>query len=351
MNTFAPQSAAVAAAWPQPSPFVPRRVLRNGHLMTIFAWASRRRFVALPVAEARLIRVSDDTQVLAHCYWQPDRSACPTLVALHGLEGSSAVHYMRGLAAKSHAAGWNVVLLNQRNCGGTEHLTPGLYHSGLTGDPWAVMHTLQQSDALGDFAVVGYSLGGNLAAKLAGEAEDVGRGVSVRAVVAVCPTIDLDVCVRAIERRANIAYQFNFVRNLRSRMRRKAALWPGRYDLAPLDRIWTIRAFDDAYTAPHHGFGDAATYYHRASALRVIDRIRIPTLILTAADDPFVPVAQFSRPEVQDNPHLRIVVSPHGGHCGFVGPARDGDGYWAETEAVRFVSAITSPSDRAPAGM
>ncbi len=238
-------------------PFVPRPRLRNGHLMTVFAWARRREFPGLPVPEARLFQVSADTQVLARCYWQPDRTARPTLIALHGLEGSSEVHYMRGLAAQAWHRGWNAVLLNQRNCGGTEDLTPGLYHSGLTEDPLAVIRELTERDGLGDFGVVGYSLGGNLATKLAGEL-GTDRTLPVRAVAAVCPTIDLEQCVRAIERRSNIAYQFNFVRNLRGRMRRKVALWPGSFDLTPLNRIWTIRRFDDVYTAPHHGFGDAA---------------------------------------------------------------------------------------------
>src|SRR5690606_22983479 len=129
---------------------------------------------------------------------------------LHGLEGSSTVHYMRGLANKAYAAGWNAVLLNQRNCGGTEHLTPGLYHSGLTDDPRAVIRALVNTDGLSDFAVAGYSLGGNLAAKLAAELDDH-PAVPVRAAVAVCPTMDLDLCVSALERRSNIVYHLNFV--------------------------------------------------------------------------------------------------------------------------------------------
>lgn len=330
------------------SSFVPRRGLGNGHLMTLFAWASRRQFATLPAAEPRLIRVSTDTQVLAHCHWQPSRVTQPTLVALHGLEGSSSVHYMRGLAASGWEQGWNVVLLNQRNCGGTEHLAPGLYHSGLTDDPRAVIRSLIETDQLGDFGVVGYSLGGNLALKLAGELDE-SLDLPVRAVVAVCPTMDLDRCVRAIERPANFAYQFNFIRNLRNRMRRKASAWPGMYDISRLDRIWTIRAFDDAYTAPHHGFGDAANYYHRASAMRVADRIRIPALILAAADDPFVPSAQFREAPVAGNPNIQVRVSRHGGHCAFVGQRDKGDGFWAESEAVSFLSHFTRAATLVPA--
>jgi len=324
------------------APFVPRRGLSHGHVMTIYAWARQRAFPALPPQDARLIRVTDDTQVLAHCYWQPDRASRPTVLVLHGLEGSSGVHYMLGVADKAWRRGWNAVLLNQRNCGGTEHLTPGLYHSGLTHDPREVIRSLAATDSLRDFGVVGYSLGGNLAVKLAGELGADGA-LPVRAVVAVCPTIDLDRCVRAIERRTNIPYQFNFVRNLRARMRRKVQAWPGAFDLSGLDNIWTIRRFDDVYTAPYHGFGDAANYYHQASAMRVVDRIAVPALILAADDDPFVPSAQVSEAAVRDNRHVEVRVSRSGGHCGFVGAARNGgDGYWAEETAVDFLAAAMS---------
>jgi predicted alpha/beta-fold hydrolase len=307
--------------------------------MTVVAWARARQFPELPPPEARLFRVADDTQVLAHCYWQRDRRTRPTLLALHGLEGSSGVHYMRGLAAQAWRRGWNAVALNQRNCGGTEHLTPGLYHSGLTADPRAVLRTLHQENGLAPFVVAGYSLGGNLAIRLAGELDEA-PDLPLCAVAAVCPTIDLDRCVHALERRRNIAYQFNFVRNLRARMRRKDQAWPRAFDLAPLGSTWTIRRFDEIYTAPHHGFAGASDYYFRASALRVVDRIRIPTLILAADDDPFVPADQFRSDAIRANPWITVRVERHGGHCGFIAPANGtGDGYWAEETAVGFLAA------------
>jgi hypothetical protein len=334
------EPVAAPADVPAMPAFMARRRLANPHLMTVVAWARARHFPRLPEPDARIVRVATDTEVLAHCYWQPSRATQPTLLALHGLEGSSRVHYMRGLADKAWRSGWNVVLLNQRNCGGTEHLTPGLYHSGLTADPRAVIQALAASDGLRRFGVVGYSLGGNLAMKLAGELA-ASPGLPVDAVVAICPTIDLARCVAAIERRRNLPYHFNFVRNLKARMRRKARCWPGAFDLTPLARIWTIRRFDDVYTAPHHGFGDAATYYHRASALRVADRIRVPAFVIAAADDPFVPPSQFTEPAVRDNPAIRVALSPYGGHCGFLAdPSADDDGYWAERTAVDFLSRV-----------
>jgi predicted alpha/beta-fold hydrolase len=322
------------------APFVPRRWLSNGHAMTVFAWARRREFPDVPAPEARLIRTAPDTQVLAHCYWQPERAAAPAILVLHGLEGSSAAHYMRGLAAKAWRRGWNAVLLNQRNCGGTEHLTPSLYHSGLTDDPREVIRALAREEGLTRFGVIGYSLGGNLTVKLAAETS-MARDLPVAGAVAISPTIDLETCVRAIERRANIAYHFNFVRNLKARMRRKAALWPEAFDLRPLESMWTIRRFDDVYTAPLNGFGGATNYYFKASALRVAGEIRIPTLILAAEDDPFVPASQFREPVVQGNPHITMRLERHGGHCGFACDAcGDDDGYWAESTALAFLEPL-----------
>ncbi|MFN2444955.1 MAG: YheT family hydrolase [Vicinamibacterales bacterium] len=321
-----------------PSDYVPLTRWAGGHKMTVYAWARRRQFRELSAPEARLFRVAPETQVLAHCHWQPDPTSRPTALLLHGLEGSSEAHYIRGLAAKAWAAGLNVVRLNQRNCGGTEHLCRGLYHSGLTADPLEVMRQMRDENGLRRFAVAGYSLGGNVALKLAGELGAEGAGW-LTAVCAVSPVMELDTCVRAIERRRNFAYHWNFVRNLKARLRRKARAFPGDWDVTPLGRIWTIRAFDEAYTAPHHGFAGASDYYHRASAMRVVDRIQVPTLIITASDDPFVPSEPFRRPEVRQNPHLTTIITEYGGHCGFVGHA-DGhgyDGYWAERTATAFI--------------
>ena len=318
--------------------FQPR--FTGGHVQTLYAWARRRRFPGLPAPEARYFDVAADARVLAHCHWHAHREQHPTLLLLHGLEGSSLAHYMAGLSDKAWRAGWNVVRLNQRNCGNTEKLSRGLYHSGLTSDPIFVLREIIERDRIGTVAVAGYSLGGNLTLKLAGELGDTMP--ELRAVCAVSPVMDLGRCVQALERRANYPYQWNFVRNLKSRMKRKFAAFPEVYDLAPLSRIWTVRQFDEAYTAPQHGFRDADDYYYRASALRVIDRIRVPALIITAADDPFVPPEPFSDPAVTANPHITVVLTPHGGHCAYV--ERGGgeyDGYWAEREVVRFVSAQT----------
>jgi predicted alpha/beta-fold hydrolase len=324
-----------------------RPLFTGGHRQTLFAWARPRRFPTLPAPEARLFRVADDAQVLAHCHWHPSRHLHPTLLVLHGLEGSSLAHYMAGISDKAWSAGWNVIRLNQRNCGNTEHLARGLYHSGLTADPLTVLREVIDTDGIRALAVAGYSLGGNLALKLAGEVQ--ATLPELKAVCAVSPVMDLGRCVEALERRANYPYQWNFVRNLKARMRRKANAFPGAFDVGLLPRIWTVRQFDEAYTAPHHGFRDATDYYYRASALRVVDQIRVPALILTAEDDPFVPAAPFRDPVVTGNPHITTVITPHGGHCAYVEASAPGyDGYWAEREIVRFVTAQAAEAARAP---
>ena len=333
----------------QPSGYRP--LFKGGHRQTLFAWARPRELPTLPPPVERYFDVDADARVLGHCHFHARREDHPALLVLHGLEGSSQAHYMRGIADKAWVGGWNVVRLNQRNCGGTEHLSRGLYHSGLTHDPIFVMRELIERDGIRAIAVAGYSLGGNLALKLAGDLGDTAPP-ELTAVCAVSPTMDLARCVQALERRANIAYQFNFVRNLKRRMRRKAAAFPGTFSLDLLPRIWTVRQFDEAYTAPYHGFRDATDYYHRASALRVVDRIRVPALILTSEDDPFVPVAPFRDPAVTGNRSITVVVTPYGGHCAYLERAAGTyDGYWAEREVVRFVSqaaASASARTRAP---
>jgi predicted alpha/beta-fold hydrolase len=305
--------------------------------MTLYAWARRRAFPALPPPESRYFDVAPNARVLAHCHWQADRRDRVTIIALHGLEGSSDAHYMRGLAAKAWARGFNVVRLNQRNCGGTEHLSAGLYHSGLTADPLFVLRELIDRDRLPTIALAGYSLGGNLALKLAGELGTEAPRELV-AIGAVSPVMELETCVRAIERRENRIYEWNFCRNLQARMRRKARAWPGQFDLRGLWKVWSIREFDERYTAPHHGFDGASDYYHRASAMRVIDRVAIPSLIVTAEDDPFVPSQPFRDPRVAGNPHITTLITAAGGHCGFIGESNGDDGYWAERVVVDFVN-------------
>ena len=296
--------------------FLPHRFLRSPHLMTIAAAFWPRKFPRLPAASPRLFDVEPGSRVRADCHWQDDPRRHPTLVVLHGLEGSSDSGYMLGCAEKATAAGFNVVRLNQRNCGGTEHLTPTLYHSGRSGDLRAVVLELIERDRLPEIFFAGYSMGGNLVLKMAGEFGDAAPK-ELRGIVAVAPCFDLAACADALGERRNFVYNAHFVRRLKSRMRRKARMFPGLYSLDGLDRIGSVRDFDEKITARFCGFAGADDYYARSSAMHVLAAIRVPTLILTAQDDPFVPYATFEREAIRENPNIQLVAPTHGGHCGF----------------------------------
>jgi len=305
--------------------------------MTLYSWGNPRYFPSLPPPSRRYFDVDAESRVAADCHWQPRPWDHATLIALHGLNGSSDAHYMRGLAAKAFERGLNVLRLNQRNCGDTERLSAGLFHSGLTADAAHVVHELTTVDGLPAIVVAGYSLGGNLALKLAAEYGAHPPG-TLRAVAAVSPIVEIGECVRALERPGNVLYQWNFVKDLKRRMRRKARFRPGRFDLTKLAAIRTVREFDEAYTAPYFGFRNADDYYHRASSIRIVERIAVPTLVITAEDDPFVPSLPFRDRKLAGNPHIDLRVCEHGGHCGFVGASTPvDDGYWAETQIVDFV--------------
>jgi len=308
-------------------------------LMTMAGAFWRRNFPRLPASEARLFDVEPETQTRADCHWQKNPREHATLVLVHGLEGSSDSGYILGTAEKAFVAGFNVVRLNQRNCGGTEHLTPELYHSGRSGDVRTVIEELIERDQLPEIFAAGFSMGGNLVLKMAGEyGADAPR--ELRGIVALAPSFVLAACADALEEPRNFIYERYFVRKLKARMRRKAALYPERYAErvgdGALRAIGSVRDFDERITAPCSGFAGAEDYYARASAINVLGAIARPTLILTAKDDPFVPYATFERREVRENPHIRLVATRYGGHCAFI--AREGgEGrFWCEGCIVEF---------------
>jgi len=318
--------------------FQPHPLLRNPHLMTLAAAFWPRRFPRLGPPTERLFEVEPGTRILAKCHWQAEPRRHPTIVLVHGLEGSSESLYMLGIAEKAFAAGFNALRLNQRNCGGTERLTPTLYNSGLSGDPRAVLAELTDPsgrDALPEVFFAGYSMGGNLVLKMAGELADRAPA-QLRGVCGVNPGIDLAACADAIALPQNFLYEWNFLHGLKRRMRSKARLFPGRYSLDGLGRVRTLREFDDAFTAPSFGYRDADDYYHKASALRVVAAIRVPTLILTAQDDPFVPFGVFRDPGVAGNPQITLVAPPRGGHCAFISRNAGDERFWAEARVVGF---------------
>ena len=328
--------------------FQPRRFLSNGHLQTI-AGNYLPRISELPPPEPQLVEVSPAaggqiaSQVLCECHWQPEsvRSARPTAILVHGLEGSSNSQYVVGNSNKLWRAGCNIIRMNMRNCGGTEALTPTLYHSGLSNDVLVVMKFFVEQHRLQSISLVGYSMGGNLVLKLAGE---LGSNVpkQLRSVAGVSPAVDLGPSADALHLPQNRLYEMKFLRALLRRFRRKAMLFPRAYDANRTDGIRSLREFDERITALYSGFSSAEDYYYRAAAARVLDRITVPTLILHALDDPFVRLTAESRSTIIANPNIMLVESRHGGHCAFLAQPDDTtgyDGYWAEHTLMRFLLA------------
>ena len=329
-------------------PFIPRRWLRGGHVQTLASFLIQRRF-HVPAPEERLIEVAPGVQVLCHCHWQADRAHALTIIIVHGLEGSSESQYMLGVTEKALAAGMNVIRYNQRNCGGTDALAPVLYHSGLSNDVAAVAREVIARDGVSRLALVGFSMGGNIVLKLAGE-WGTGSPPQFRAVAACCPAIDLAPSADALHEPANRIYETYFLWALRRRMLQKARLFPDRFDANRLRGIRSLREFDDKVTAFYCGFAGVADYYDRASAAHGIERIAVPALVLYAANDPFIRITPETRRKISSNPNITFVETADGGHCAFIGPSvespdgarngRDGrydDGYWAEHEIVNFL--------------
>jgi predicted alpha/beta-fold hydrolase len=323
------------------TPFIPRRGLSNAHLQTIVGnFLPRRAALLDAVAEIVEVDPADGSRILCHCHWQPEpvRAARLTLILVHGLEGSSDSRYIRGISARAFAAGFNVVRMNMRNCGATDHLTPTLYHSGRSADVGAVVDHFTRIHALQRVALAGYSMGGNLILKLAGE---WGARPPLAAVAAVCPAMDLALSADALHAPSNRFYERHFLRNLMRRFHRKAHLFPAIYTAAGIGPVRSIREFDQKIVAPYCGFRDADDYYYRVAAARVVHRIAVPTLILFAADDPFIRLAPETRADILANPVIRLVETAHGGHCAFLSSS-PGDGiHWAESTIVRYFQSLT----------
>lgn len=320
------------------NPFKPHRLFRNGHAQTIAAYAWPRRFrFASESDQERLFEVAPGVRVLAHCRWQADPQESSTIVVWHGIEGSTSSNYMQAMAEKGFRAGFNVVRVNFRNCGGTEHLTSTIYHGGLSADLGAVVKELIEVDHVSRMLVVGFSLGGNLVLKLAGEYGD-NPPPEILGVCAVSPSVDLSTSADLILQRSNWIYHQDFVRRLKKRIRTNHKLYPEIYDISGMDEVRTLKEFDDRFTARAHGFASADDYYYRSSALRVIAQIRIPALIIHAEDDPFIPFAPLRDPDVANNPYILLAESKQGGHVAFISadPNGDYDRFWAENRVIEF---------------
>ena len=335
-------------------PFVPRRYLgqpvRQPDAQTILA-NFLPRDVQLPEPESVLVEVEASTQshVLCHCHWQPAevRAERLTVLLLHGLEGSSQSQYMLGNTDKALRAGWNVIRMNMRNCGGTEAISPTLYHSGLSGDVAAVAEHFVERERLQAMAFVGYSMGGNMVLKCAGE-WGAQAPPWLRAVVGVSPLIDLSASADALHALRNRLYEWNFLLNMLRLYRKKAKLFPEHFPVESSQQVTSIRSFDEYIVSPNCGFANADDYHYRVAAARVIDRIAVPTLLLNSKDDPFIRLLPETRAKILGNPAIALVETEHGGHCAFLTqPEGEDDGYWAEQTIVRYLRWVLDAGQQA----
>ena len=322
------------------TPFKPHAGLSNGHLQTIIGnYLPRPPFQLKSVEEIVEVDPADGSRVLCHCNWQPEpeRAQRLTVILVHGLEGSSNSRYIQGIAARAWAAGFNVIRMNMRNCGGTDALTPTLYHSGFSGDVGAVIRHFTADFGLERVALVGYSMGGNLVLKLAGE---WGHRPPLCAVAAVCPAIDLAAGADALHEPLNRGYEWNFLRGLRARYARKWALFPLQYaSPAEIGPVRSIREFDHKIVARYCDFRDADDYYYRSASARVIDQIAVPTFILQAKDDPFIRLFPETLTRLLANPNITFVETAHGGHCAYLGRDAGDEIHWAEAAVIKFLTA------------
>jgi len=311
-------------------PFVP--LFRNPHLLTIAGnyWRRRLDQQRFPV-HTKLYETEPGVQILIHSQ-RPDSAPSAEIILVHGLEGSSDAGYARSLAQAGLEAGFAVHRYNMRSCGGTEHLSgKTLYHSGQTGDLLAVIRQYQGNAPL---FLAGFSLGGNVVLKLAGELGEAARGL-LAGIAAISTPIDLAACVRMLNRRSNYIYSRRFLARLKERVQLKEQLSPGLFKLDDLARVRNIYDFDDLFTAPAFGFGTADNYYATQSSNQFLDRIRVPALVVQAKDDPLIPFEVY----------LRLLAVEHGGHLGFL--SKTSPRFWLDQVLVEWMDEVRN---KVPAG-
>ncbi len=311
------------------SDFTP--LFRNPHLSTIAGnfWPREIDKIRFPGSRVEY-QVSPSVTVVAYEHQPPD-FPLGQIVFLHGLEGSSEAGYIASFSQSALTLGFGVHRLNLRSCGGTEELSETMYHSGLTADTLQILHSIQSRN-LGPLFLVGFSLGGNVALKLAGE---LGPASLLAGVCAVSTPIDLAAAVRAIDKPENFVYANRFLSRLKARIRRKSLSTPHLYSSAELNQVRSIWGFDDRYTAPLFGFGTAANYYATQSSARFLESIQIPALIIAAQDDPLVPFEMYRRPVFEANPALTLVAPRYGGHLGFL--SRHKPRFWIDELALSWI--------------
>jgi hypothetical protein len=307
-------------------PFDP--LFRNPHLQTIAGhlWVRRGEEARYPL-QRRLYRTEPAVEVLVQSQ-HPGRPPAGEIIMVHGLEGSGEAGYIRSLSGAALRSGYAAHRFHMRTCGGTERLAPTLYHAGLTGDLLSVLREFAR-EGRGPVFLIGFSLGGNVVLKLAGELAETAFPL-LAGVCSVSAPLDLAACARRLADRENQLYERRFVRHMHTRLRAT-----GRYGTADLSKLRTVMAIDDHITAPSFGFGTAAHYYDTQSAKQYLRSIRIPALLIHARDDTLVPFSSISSHIAGTNPCLNLQACDHGGHLGFLGrrPYR----FWADHAIMEWI--------------
>ncbi|MGE0160780.1 MAG: YheT family hydrolase [Gemmatimonadales bacterium] len=318
-----------------PRPFRPASWAAGSHAQTLAARALRRAD-GPPFERTRVDTPDDDFLDLD---WGPDPGAgSPLVLVVHGLEGSARRGYVRSACRELLLAGIRPVALNLRGCSGEPNRALCYYHSGKTDDPSFVLSLLRELHPDRPLGALGFSLGGNVLLKLTGEREDGGRGL-LDALAVVSVPYDLAAGSALLERSAiGRAYASYFLRSLKRKLHWKEARLRETLDFAGAAAARTIREFDERVTAPLHGFASAADYYERSSSARYLEAVRVPTLMLHAEDDPFLPPAAIPREETRRNGALQLVLHRSGGHVGFLEGAPWRPRFWADEEAARFLA-------------
>ncbi len=309
------------------SSFSPPRLLRSGHGATLLGALLPGR----PGGWTGWERLELEDGDFLDLGWRRG-GAGRLAILLHGLEGSLESVYMRGMAASLGGAGWDVLGWNYRGCGGIPNRLLRSYHSGETGDVGRVVARAARD--YGRIALVGFSLGGNMALKYIGEA---GRHPAVGAVAAISAPVDLASSARALdERRGNRLYLRRFLGTLVAKTVAKAARFPGPLEAARVRRIRSIRAFDEEVTARLHGFAGAEDYWERASAGPHLAGLEVPSLLLNALNDPLLDAPSFPVEAAEANRHFFLEAPAHGGHVSFH-DFRRGVRPWHEGRVVAFL--------------
>ena len=308
-------------------PFDP--LLRSPHLQTIAGhlWKRPDAAAEFPV-ERRLYRTEPDVQVLV-CSQRPHGKARGEIFMVHGLEGSGEAGYIRSLSVAALRAGFAAHRFHMRSCGGTEHLCRTLYHAGLTSDLLAVLREFRKDGRAPAF-LAGFSLGGNVVLKLAGEMGESARDY-VQGICTVSAPLDLAACSRRMAERDNRVYEARFVRAMRKRL-----CATGRYQMGEFAGMRSVLELDDRFTAPSFGFGNAANYYRTQSAVGYLAGLRVPALLIQAKDDTFVPFAVYESAAVRSNPWIQLMATEHGGHLGFIG--RGPNRLWSDEAIMEWIA-------------